>query len=285
MKLAKRSTFIKTAVVTLLLLALPACGAAATATPAPTVAPTATATPAPTPIPQATPDSTEAPAPTDQARTNRATPLSLTQALAPLSKEIEGDGNQETEQFIVSQGVMILMANYEGDGKFKVTISSPERDLEPSIDVDGPYFGNLVFTIYRKNTDGMATGGHTIKVDADGPWRIRLFQDFPTTGKEPTIQFGGVGDGGGGWMELKEGEYTIRASHDGESLFQVRLHEGRGAPETLVIDEDGPYDETISITVGEDPSVSDVAPGLYSIGVRADGVWSLIIEDSNNPAP
>jgi len=283
MKLAKRSTFIKTAVATLLLLAMAACGAAATATPAPTVAPTAT--PAPTPIPQVTPDSTEAPAPTEQARTNRATALSLTQALAPLSKEIEGDGNQETEQFIVSQGVMILMANYEGDGNFKLTISSPERDLEPSIDVDGPYFGNLVFTIYRKNTDGMATGGHTIKVDADGPWRIRLFQDFPTAGKEPTIQFGGLGDGGGGWMELKEGEYTIRASHDGESHFQVRLHEGRGAPETLVIDEDGPYDETISITVGEDPSVSDVAPGLYSIGVRADGVWSLIIEDSNNPAP
>lgn len=283
MKLAKRSTFIKTAVATILLLALAACGAAATATPAPTVSPTAT--PAPAPIPQVTPDSTEAPAPTDQARTDRPTTMSLTQALAPLSMEIEGDGNQETEQFIVSQGVMILMANYEGDGKFKLTISSPERDLEPSIDVDGPYSGNLVFTIYRKNIDGMATGGHTIKVDADGPWRIRLLQNFPTTGKEPTIEFGGVGDGGGGWMELKEGEYTIRASHDGESLFQVRLHEGRGAPETLVIDEDGPYDETISITVGEDPSVSDVAPGLYSIGVRADGVWSLIIEDSNNPAP
>ena len=283
MKLAKRSTIIKTAVATILLLALAACGAAATATPAPTVAPTAT--PAPTPIPAVTPESTKGPTPTSEGTTDRATTMSLSQALAPLAIEIEGDGTQETEQFIVSQGVMILMANHDGDGKFKLTITGADRDLEPSIDVVGPYSGNLILTVYRKNIDGMATGGHTIKVDADGPWQIQLFQDFPTTGKAPTIEFGGVGDGGGGWMELKEGEYTIRAAHDGESRFQVSLHEGRGAPETLVIDEEGPFDETISITVSEDPSVSNVAPGLYSIGVRADGIWSLIIEDFDSPAP
>ena len=283
MKLAKRPIFFKTVTAALFLLALAACGTAATATPAPTVAPTAT--PEPTPTPAVTPESTKGPTPTSEETTDRATTISLSQALAPLAIEIEGDGTQETEQFIVSQGVMILMANYEGDGNFKVTITGADRDLEPSIDVVGPYSGNLVLTVYRKNIEGMATGGHTIKVDADGPWRIQLFQDFPTTGKAPTIQFGGVGDGGGGWMELKEGEYTIRAAHDGESRFQVRLHEGRGAPETLVIDEDGPFDETISITVSEDPSVSNVAPGLYSIGVRADGIWSLIIEDFDSPAP
>ena len=278
MKLAKRPILCKTAAAALLLLALAACGTTATATPAPT------STPAPTPIPAVTPSSTEAPAPTAPATTDRARTMSLNQALAPLSMDIEGDGNQETEQFIVSQGVMILMANYEGKGEFKLTITGAERDMEPSIDVVGPYFGNLLFTVYRKNIDGMATGGHTIKVDADGPWRIQLFQDFPGIGQGPTVQFGGVGDGGGGWMDLKEGEYTIRASHDGESHFRVSLHESRGVPEALLIDEDGPFDETVSLTVSEDPSVSNVAPGIYGIGVRADGIWSLIIEDSGNPA-
>ena len=131
----------------------------------------------------------------------------------------------------------------------------------------------------------MTSGGHTIKVDADGPWRIRLFQDFPSNGKSPTIQFGGVGDGGGGWMDLQEGEYTIRAFHDGESHFRVKLHEGRGAPEILIIDEEGSFDETIPLVVSEDPSVSNVPPGFYGIGVRADGIWSLIIEDPDNPEP
>ena len=198
--------------------------------------------------------------------------------------EVEGDGNQETEQFIVAKGVITLMANYEGNGKFKLTITGDEGHMEPSIDVVGPYFGSLLLTAFRGNNDGMTTGGHTIKVSADGPWRIQIFQEFPFSGQDPTIQFGGVGDGGGGWMELKEGEYTIRASHDGESHFQVRFHEARGAPEALVIDADGPFDETVSLTVSEDPSVSNVAPGVYAIGVRADGIWSLIIEDLDNPA-
>ncbi len=287
MKLAKHPTFFKTVVAALLLLALVACGSAATAMPKPTVASTATI--APTAVPAVTPNSTKAPEPTAPTptavpRTPRVASLSLTQALAPLSMDYEGEGTQETEQFIVSKGVMIMMANYEGDGKFKVTIITDDQEMEPSIDVVGPYFGNMLYTAFRGNTEGLTTGGHTIKVDADGPWRIQLFQDFPSTGQEPTIQFGGVGDGGGGWMQLEEGEYTIRASHDGESHFQVRLHESRGTPEVLVIDEDGAFDETVSITVSEDPSVSNIAPGVYGIGVLSDGIWSLIIEDPDNPA-
>ncbi len=286
MKLAKCPMLFKLAAAALILLALAACGATATATPAPvqpTIEPQVIA--APMAIPAVTPDSTEAPAPTAPPLTPRIPSMSLTQALAPLSAEYEGEGNQETEQFIVSKGVMIMMANHEGDGEFRVTITSDEGDMEPSIDSVGTYFGNLMFTVIRGNTDGMTSGGHTIKVDADGPWRIQLFQDFPTNGQIPTIQFGGVGDGGGGWMELEEGEYTIRASHDGESHFRVMLHEGSGAPEVLVIDEDGPFGETISIIVSEDPSVSNIAPGIYGIGVRADGIWSLIIEDPDNPSP
>ena len=84
-------------------------------------------------------------------------------------------------------------------------------------------------------------------------------------------------------MGLPEGEYTIRASHDGDSLFRVRLHEARGATPSLVIDTVGAFDETVQIIVSEDPEVSNIAPGVYGIGVRADGIWSLIIEDPNNP--
>lgn len=196
--------------------------------------------------------------------------------------DIEGEGSQETEQFIVSKGVMILMANHEGEGDFKVTIAGDEEHMEPVIDVTGPYFGNLLFTAFRGNTQGMVTGGHTIQVDTDGPWRIQLFQDFPSTGQDPTIQFGGVGDGGGGWMQLEEGDYTIRAAHDGESHFKVNFHEANGAPETLIIDEDGPFDETLYLRVSKEPSNSSVLPGVYGIGVRADGIWSLIIEDAEN---
>lgn len=290
MRLAKHSRIIKIFGAALLLLALAACGSTATATLAPTpveqpttapTAPTAT-TESTVAAPAVTASTEEATAPADgELRPTRAPIMSLNQALAPLSVDIEGEGTQEAEQFIVSKGVMILMANYEGDGNFKVTISSPEKDMEPSIDVQGPYFGNMLITAFRGNTEGMITGGHTLKIEADGPWRIQLFQDFPTTGQDPTVQFGGVGDGSGGWMELKEGEYKMRTAHDGESVFQVRLHEGRGAPEVMIVDHEGAMEETITINVSEDPAVSEIFPGIYGIGVRADGIWSLIIEDPN----
>ena len=289
MRLATHSRVNKIFGAALLLLALAACGSTATGTLAPTsvvptneptaAAPNATTEPTVT-APGVIASTKEATALADgEVEPTRAPIMSLNQALAPLSVDIEGEGTQETEQFIVSKGVMILMANYEGDGNFKATISSPDKDMEPSIDVQGPYFGNMLITAFRENTEGMTTGGHTLKIEADGSWRIQLFQDFPTTGQEPTIQFGGVGDGGGGWMELKEGEYTARTSHDGESDFQVRLHESRGAPE--VMDHVGAMDETITINVSEDPAVSDIVPGIYGIGVRADGIWSLTIEDPN----
>lgn len=286
MKLEKIPTLVKAAAATLLLLVLAACGATATETPAPapaqpTMAPTVAT--APTAIPSVTADSTEAPDPTVAARPTRSPPLGLSAALAPLSLDIEGEGNQEIDQFIVAKGVMILMANHDGDGKFKVTISNPEGDMEPTVDTVGPYFGNRLYTAFRGNTEGMTTGGHTIKVEAEGPWRLQLFQDYPGSGQDPTIQFGGVGDGGGGWMQLDEGEFTILAAHDGESHFQVRLHDSRGTPELLVIDAEGPFDETVPITVSEDPAVSNIAPGVYGIGVQGDGIWSLIVEDPNNP--
>ena len=291
MRLVKHPRVIKLLAAALLLLALAACGSTATATLTPTpVEPTSEPTAA---APTATTElivpalaviaSTEegtAPA-NGELEPTRAPIMSLNQALAPLSVDIEGEGTQETEQFIVSKGVMVLMANYEGDGNFKVTISSPDKDMEPSIDVQGPYFGNMLITAFRENTEGMTTGGHTLEIEADGHWRIQLFQDFPTTGQDPTIQFGGVGDGGGGWMELKEGEYTMLTAHDGESDFQVRLHEGRGAPEVMIVDHQGAMEETITINVSKDPAISDIVPGIYGIGVRADGIWSLIIEDPN----
>ncbi|PKB73698.1 MAG: hypothetical protein BZY75_00395 [SAR202 cluster bacterium Io17-Chloro-G7] len=296
MKLAKLPTILAVAVAALLLLALAACGADATTTSVPTIAPTVAqaieatseattkaTTPATVLTATETPASAETPESEGPSGTPRLPAITLGEALASLAVEFEGEGAQETEQFIVAKGVMILMANHDGDGKFNVTITTKDQDSQAIIDEDGQYFGNFLFSVSRNNTEGLSSGGHTIKVDAEGPWRIRLFQDFPTIGKEPTIEFGGVGDGGGGWMSLQEGEYTIRASHDGDSHFQVRLHEARGATPPLVIDTDGAFDATVPILVSEDPAISNIAPGIYGIGVHADGIWSLIIEDPNNP--
>ena len=263
---------------TLLLMTLAACGTAASPTPLPvtnTPVPTQTPTPANAPVAaEATPFGQVPPV---AAGTERPPSISLTQATAPLSMEFEGEGDEVLGPFVVATGVMILMANYEGEEEFSVRMTGADGDQTPSIVSSGPYFGNLLYSVYRDNPSGMDPGSHSIKVAGEGPWRIRLFQDYPSTGKAPTIEFGGIGDGGGGWAELAEGTYTIRANHDGQSRFRVLLHQSRGKPEVVVIDEDGPFDDTVEIVVGAE---TPLAPGIYGIGVRADGIWSVFLEDA-----
>lgn len=261
---------------TLLLMALAACGTAATPTPVP-----ATNTPVPTQtlIPTIAPVATEAAplSPTAQAAADaeRPPPLSLGQATAPLSMEFEGEGDDVLGPFVASTGVMILMANYDGEEEFTVSMTGADGNQIPSIVTSGPYFGNLMYSVYRDNANGMVPGSHSIEITANGPWKIRLFQEYPGSGKAPTIEFGGIGDGGGGWADLAQGSYTIRANHDGESHFRVSLHQSRGIPEVVVIDDDGPFDDTVEIVVAED---TPLPPGFYGIGVRADGVWSVFLE-------
>ena len=265
--------FIKAVAAILFLLAISACGAASSPTPVPP-APAAvlTAGTASAQIPPATPGPDSAP------------PVSLAEATAPLALAFEGNGDELLGPFVVSQGVLIMIADYQDEGNFVVSITGDEGEQEPSINSSGPYFGNLLYSVYRENVNGLAPGAHSLKVTAVGSWRIRLFQDFPRAGQKPTIELGGVGDGGGGWVELSEGSYTVRANHDGQRHFKVMLFDSIGTPEVVVIDEAGPFDATIPITVSPDPSIQGPAPGVYAIGVLADGIWSIILSNAEAPS-
>ena len=281
MRLGNRLIIANAVAAALVLLVSAACGASATSTPLPATPTAVPPTLAPAPTAAAPVD--EVPSPTPSTAPRRAPPLSLADATAPLSMEFEGEGSQVLEPFVAANGVLVLMANYEGEGDFVVSISSNEGELEPIIDSPGPYFGNLMFPVFRDNIDGMVPGSHQLNVTADGPWRIRVLQEVPVSGQAPTIQFGGVGDGSGGWIDLKAGSYTIRANHDGESQFKVMFYDVRGRPEVVVIDEPGPFDETITMEVSADGAAEGPAPGIYGIGVLADGIWSLILENADAP--
>ncbi len=285
MRLRNRFVTVQVVAAVLVLLVLAACGPTPTSTPLPTAVVTRalTATPEPTVAPTLAP--TARPASTPVTKRDDRPSISLSEATAPLEREFEGEGSQLSEPVVVANGVLVLMANYEGEGDFAVSMLGDEGELEPYITSQGPYFGNLLISVYRDNVNGMEPGSHQLNVTADGPWRVRLMQDFPISGQAPTIQFGGVGDGGGGWMELEVGTYTIRANHDGESHFKVMLHNVRGRPEVLLLDEPGPFDETITMEVSEEEGATGPTPGVYGIGVLADGIWSLIIESADTPSP
>jgi len=133
--------------------------------------------------------------------------------------------------------------------------------------------------------NGLAPGLYRIKVEAEGPWRIRLLRQIASSGQSPSIQFGGVGDGGGAWIRLDEGSYTVQATHDGESRFKVMFFESNGTPEVALIDEVGPFDGEIPLAVTPEAAGRSLIPGLYAVGVLADGIWTVTLEEAAATSP
>jgi hypothetical protein len=198
---------------------------------------------------------------------------------------VEGEGDDLIGPFFVQKGVLVIFISHTGDGDFAVVFVDEEGKEEPFLTSSGPYSGDRLEAVYEGNAGGLVPGVHSIKVSAEGPWRIRLLQELPGSGARLPIEFGGVGDGGGGWAALAEGSYTLRASHAGEGGFKVVLLDAIGSPEEVVIDETGAFDDEVSMTVTKDPSGQGPAPGVYAVGVQADGIWSISLAGADAPSP
>ena len=287
MKLATGAMAARVASATLFLAAFAACGSAASPTPeAPR--PTATAlarssTPTPADAVTAGSDSTPATAPTGEPQGTANPPISLVDEFGPPFYEFEGDADDIIGPFIVSQGVLIVFMRYTGEGDFTVSFADEDDEETPLVKAHGPYSGERLEAVYSENVNGLVPGQHRIKIEAGGPWRVRLLEQLPSAGQAPSIQFGGVGDGGGAWIRLDEGSYTIRATHDGESRFKVMFFESKGIPEVALIDQVGPFDEVIPLAVTTEAAGRSLIPGLYAVGVLADGIWAITLEDADAP--
>jgi len=119
---------------------------------------------------------------------------------------------------------MIAFVRYEGEAPFSMTFLGGEKGIVTSIESSpGPYQGERVHSVFEGNGEGLAPGDYTIEIDGNGSWRIRFFQERATTGQHPTITLSGSGDGGGSWLRLDEGEYTMTTSHTGPAGFTVDL--------------------------------------------------------------
>lgn len=275
--------------VTLFLGAFSACGGAVSPTPeAPR--PTATAlaesaTPTPTVPVTAAVGATPTAEPTGEPQATAPPAISLVDEFGPSSYQFEGEADDLIGPFIVAPGVLIVFMRYTGEGDFSVSFADEDEVEIPLVTARGPYSGERVNAVYSENVNGLVPGQHRIKVEAEGPWRIRLLGQIASSGQTPSIEFGGVGDGGGAWMKLDEGSYTIRATHDGESRFKVMFYESSGIPEVALIDDVGQFDDVIPLTVTPQASGRSLIPGLYAVGVLADGIWAITLDDADAASP
>ncbi|MCH7550839.1 MAG: L-histidine N(alpha)-methyltransferase, partial [Proteobacteria bacterium] len=164
-----------------------------------------------------------------------------------------GDGSEVVGPYEMGQGVIIAFVRYEGDGPFSMTFVDEDQAFVKSIESSpGPYAGERVHSVFTGNDGGLAPGNYMVNIEGSGPWRIRLFQERAFRGQLPEITLTGTGDGGGSWLQLDEGEYTMTTSHAGAADFLATVADMVGGGGALLIGVDLKKDQDILVRAYDD---------------------------------
>lgn len=221
---------------------------------------------------------------TTAAPTATASRPNVTVAPRQLRAEMEGDGSDVLGPYEMGRGVIIVFARSEGDGGFSLTFVDENQGLVKSIESSpGPYQGELVHSVFDGNNGGLAPGNYTVNIEATGPWHVRLIQERVFRGQPPEIAMAGSGDGGGSWIELDDGEYTMTTSHTGTSDFTVELFDGEGVAPYRIVQVTGDHEGEARFTVGGGAPGENLQAGLYALGVRSQGDWNVTIKSNDAP--
>ena len=205
-----------------------------------------------------------------------------TYAPRQLQAQLDGDGPDVLGPYEVGPGVIIAFVRYEGDAPFSLTFVDEDQGLVKSIDSrPGPYQGERVHSVFEGNDGGLVPGNYMVNVVATGPWRLRLFQERALQGQTPEITL--AGDGGGSWIRLGDGEYTMTTSHAGESDFTVELFDAKGVPPYQIVEIKGDHEGKFGFTVGGGAPGENPQAGVYAMGVVSQGDWSVTITSDDAP--
>ena len=208
----------------------------------------------------------------------------ITLAPRQLDLELEGEGPGVMGPFTVNAGVMIAFVRYEGEDPFSMTFFDGEEAAVRSIKSSpGPYQGERVHSVFEGNDEGLVPGEYTVEIEGNGSWRLRLLQSTATTGQSPEVTLSGSGDGGGSWLRLDEGEYTMTTNHTGSGAITVELFDSLGLPPYRIVDAEGGYQGEERFMVGGGAPGENPQAGFYAMGVRAEGDWEVTITSNDVP--
>ena len=173
--------------------------------------------------------------------------------------------------------MLLLSASHDGQANFIVQIVGAAGSVEYSINEIGSYLGSRGHTVSSGSAFfGLVSGSHRIQVQADGEWDLVLNQEHPSAGTPPPISFEKKGDSVLNWLLLREGQYVVTTSHNGQSNFIVELLKSDGSQSEYLVNEIGAYSGQTIVSVGS--NLFDLKPGYYAVVVQADGSWTFDIE-------
>lgn len=178
---------------------------------------------------------------------------------APAPQTLSGSGMKVTSLNVARDSPVVIKGTHRGESNFIVDVLGGDYP-DNAFNEIGNYSGMTVLT-------GLSTGKHRVKVDADGPWTLKVTQPDPPANPSPIP---GVVTGKGSavvWVRAADdGDPIITGRHRGESNFIVDVLTPDGSGEENLFNEIGTF-------TGE--TTTNIPAGDYLMSVKADGSWSV----------
>lgn len=183
-------------------------------------------------------------------------------AAQPSPPVFQGQGSRVLTTTLRATGPLIVAAAHNGSQNFVIKIVGGGSS-ELLVNEIGNYSGRVVWDDARKGT-------YRIAVEADGAWKLVLYQPVPADARRNiTGSFSGKGSQAIVVRTTRSIQPILTATHRGTSNFVVRLIGfGSISGTNLLVNEIGNYK-------GQTLLDAELPPGTYVIAVEADGLWTL----------
>jgi hypothetical protein len=157
---------------------------------------------------------------------------------------------------------LIVTATHNGSANFVVKVVGNGAD-ELLVNTIGRYSGQTVWSEAHR-------GRYRVAVEADGGWRVKLYQPVPADAKRNLIgKFTGRGDRALYVKTTRRVQPVLTSAHNGQANFVVKIIGYGGITgEDLLVNEIGHYH-------GQTLLDQEIPRGTYVVSVEADGTWSL----------
>ena len=125
---------------------------------------------------------------------------------------------------------------------------------------------NEIGTFTGSTAEGLQAGRYLFKIEADGPWTIRIEQPRPTSGRSLPVSASGRGQSLAGPFQGTGEGVRFELRHQGQANFIVDI-----------LDADGNAMDNLANEIGsfQGSTVSAPPEGVFWLKVQADGRWTI----------
>ena len=179
------------------------------------------------------------------------------------SLTLSGVGQQASHIIRFQQGLAIFTFMHDGTANFIVHLTYTKSNIVY-------YLANAIGSFEGSTAEGIYdAGAYVLDIQADGKWTVTIQQPGPTNASS-TTSFHGKGQAATDLFRMKSGLKSIKLTHDGTSIFNVRLLNSNGNDLGYVVVHTGTFHGSKTKDIPTD--------GMYIFDVEADGNWTINIQ-------